>query len=103
MARLTVGQKVHRTVQLILGLKLPRVAAMLAAYGFSQEDLDEGWALLRAVTGERLSVTPIPAPPDPALLDVLDGWDPPDTMHFDAIDAWENKWLVWLTRLRCWS
>jgi len=79
MARLTVGQKVHRTVQLILGLKLPRVAAMLAAYGFSQEDLDEGWALLRAVTGERLSVTPIPAPPDPALLDVLDGW--------------ENKWL----------
>ena len=34
-------------------------------------EVDEGWALLRAVTGERLSVTPIPAPPDPALLDVL--------------------------------
>jgi hypothetical protein len=35
---------------LLLGLRNPRIAEVLKAHGFSNEDLAEGWTLLQGVT-----------------------------------------------------
>jgi hypothetical protein len=78
MARLTIGQKADRVLKLLFGLRNPRIAAVLKAYGFTKKDLDEGWKLLAALTENRLDNLP-PPPADPTLLVQL--------------DEWENKWF----------
>jgi hypothetical protein len=80
MARLTTGQKAQRVTAFLYAISRLYAARTLAAYGFSQRDLDLGWQLLRAVVGDRLNIGPHAGDPDQALLRVL--------------DAWENKWLV---------
>ena len=37
-----IGTKAHRALQLLLGLRHARIAAALADYGFTDEDLQEG-------------------------------------------------------------
>ena len=77
MARLTIGQKAERVLKLLYGLRNPRVALLLAAYGFTKEDLDTGWSRLQALTKNRLDVhTPTT---DPKL--------------YEELDAWENHWF----------
>lgn len=61
-------------------LRNPRIAAALTRYGFKNEDLDEGWNLLRAVTRTQLDVAPDDSPLDPDAL--------------RALDEWENQWFV---------
>jgi hypothetical protein len=80
MARLTIGQKAERVLTLLLALRNTRIAAALARHGFKNEDLDEGWNLLRAVTRTRLDVVPEDAPLDSDAL--------------RALDEWENQWFV---------
>jgi len=80
MARLTTGQKAQRVVRFLIGVRKPRVATALASHGFTQEALDEGWTLLRALAGEKLAVPALPSGPDPALVEQLDDW--------------ENKWFT---------
>ncbi|MEM6792128.1 MAG: hypothetical protein AAF715_31715 [Myxococcota bacterium] len=80
MARNTTGQKAQRVLRFILGLRRPRVATALAAFGFTQTTFDEGWALLRALVGEQLAAPVSTGPPDPSEL--------------ERLDAWENKWFV---------
>jgi len=63
-----------------MGLRRPRVAGALHNHGFTQETIDEGWALLRALVGEKLAAPAPAARPDPALL--------------ERLDDWENKWFV---------
>ena len=46
MARTTSDQKVHRVLQLLIGLRHPQVATPLAAHGFDQAAYAEGWRLL---------------------------------------------------------
>jgi len=77
---MSVGAKAERVLKLLLGLRHPRVAARLAGHGFTQEDLDEGWLLLRAVAGERLNA-PVPAAAPPR----------PDDLR--QLDALENLWF----------
>ena len=46
MAKLTIGQKAERVLELLMGLRHPRVASTLAAYGFTEADLKSatsGW------------------------------------------------------------
>ena len=57
---LSLGDKAQRTLRLLLGLRNPRIASALASYGFTEADMDEGWALLQALGRNKLSITPIP-------------------------------------------
>ncbi|MBK8256480.1 MAG: hypothetical protein IPK82_27905 [Polyangiaceae bacterium] len=79
MARLTLGQKAERMLKFLLGVRNARAAAVLKGYGFSEKDLNEGWALLRALGKSRLDAEETPGAYDPALVQQL--------------DAWENKWF----------
>src|SRR5690606_39651702 len=49
MARLTTLQKVERTVKLLLGMRIPRVAQQLAPYGFGRATLEDGRARVVAL------------------------------------------------------
>jgi hypothetical protein len=80
MARLTIGQKAERVIKFLIALRSPRIAAVLAQYDFKQEDLDEGWSLLRKITRTRLDGLSEDAPLDPDAL--------------RALDEWENKWFA---------
>lgn len=79
MARLTMGQKAERVLQLLLGLRKNRVAAALVAHGFSDEDLAEGWRLLQRVTRTRLGFLVQLGTADAGLI--------------TKIDEWENQWF----------
>lgn len=78
MSRLTLGQKAQRVLELLFGLRNARIASTLAAHGFTEKDLDEGWSLLKALTENRLANVP-PPPADPSLL--------------IRVDQWENMWF----------
>lgn len=78
MARLTIGQKAQRVLRMLMGLRHPRVATSLAAYGFNQTQLNEGWDYLRAVSGQRLAERG-PRLVEPAML--------------ERLDTFENRWF----------
>ena len=74
MARLRTGQKVARVVRFLLGLRDVHIAEQLVRHGFSQEELDKGWLLVRNAAGQKLA-TAAPHPVDPRLIDDLDAWE----------------------------
>ena len=78
MAKKRIGDKAERVLKLLLGLRNRKVASSLAARGFGKDDLQEGLALLRAVTDVSLDALP-PASSDPAIV--------------QQIDRWENEWF----------
>lgn len=78
MAKLTIGQKATRVVQLLMGLRNRRVAAALKEHGFGDDDLARGWSLLQELTRNKLAVTVAPKS-DPRLTTEL--------------DRWENRWF----------
>lgn len=55
MARLSIGQKAHRVLKFLMGLRHPQVASALQRFGFGDAQLREGWILLSAVTSARLN------------------------------------------------
>ena len=70
----TLSEKAQKVLTLLLGLRHPEVAQKLAAYGFTQADLEEGFRLLRALTQAKLE--PLnQAPINPNLLLLLDNWE----------------------------
>jgi len=75
---LRLGQKVDRVIRFLMGVNQPRVAGMLVRHGFSQQELDEGWKLLRDVAGERLNAPEAPTK---------------DPEAIERLDDWENKWF----------
>lgn len=77
MAKLTIGQKATRLLYFLMGLRNHSVAGELARYGFAQATLDEGWALLRSVAGDRLEAVP----------------SSPTSDEVAELDAWENRWF----------
>lgn len=83
MSALTLGQKAQRVLKLLFGMRNARIASLLAAHGFTEKDLDEGWSLLRALTKNRLSSVTA-APPDPSILVRLDDWE---NMWFPIAEA----------------
>jgi len=82
----TTGQKIVRILYFLRGLGSRRVARPLVAHGFTPEDLEEGWSLLKTACGSKLDLRR--GGTDPALVAQL--------------DAWENHWfpvaLATLTR-----
>jgi hypothetical protein len=73
-----VGDKANRVLKLLLGLRNPRVASALAVYGFTEQDMQEGWTLLQALGASRLGVLPIQAR---------------DGRTVQQLDEWENQWF----------
>jgi hypothetical protein len=66
-------------LRILMGLRNDRVAAALAAHGFTDDDIDEGWSLLRGLGRGKLGRLPPAAPRNDAIIDQL--------------DAWENRWF----------
>ena len=79
MAKQATGGKAQRVLRFLLGLSHPRIAAVLVGHGFSQDDLDEGWRLLRELRTVRLD----PSAPDP----------PTAQETVALLDRWENEWF----------
>jgi hypothetical protein len=75
---LSIGEKAHRALRLLLGLRNPRVASAMSAYGLKESDIDEGWSLLQALGRGRLAVVPV---------------QPSDATTLEQLDAWENRWF----------
>ncbi len=75
---LSLGDKAHRVLRLLLGLRNPRVASAMSAYGLNEEEIQEGWNLLQTLGRGRLGVTPVP---------------PSDAKTIEELDAWENRWF----------
>ncbi len=80
MARLTFGQKGERVLKLFIALRNPRVAQALQSHGFGNDDLNEGWQLLRALSVAKLEErTPQKQSVSPSLI--------------ERLDAFENLWF----------
>lgn len=79
MSTQSIGQKAQRVLKLLLGLRNARVAEALAAHGFTNGDLTEGWSLLQKVTRTSLDEIPTMPAADASLLAQL--------------DTWENRWF----------
>jgi hypothetical protein len=75
MAKLTLGEKASRVLKMLIGLRNARVAAAMAAYGFSDTDLQEGWHLLQSVSRVKLDAASMSASND----------------TIEKLDAWENQ------------
>jgi len=75
---LTLGDKTFRVVRFLLGLRNPQIATALAGYGFKDEDMQEGWALLNALGAGKLAMLPA---------------GPRDMETLLQLDAWENQWF----------
>lgn len=85
-----VSDKLSRLLSFLRGCGNARVGAHLRKLGFTQADLDEGWALLREASGGRLAVHADGGEPDPKVV--------------AAIDDFENRWypIVSATLARRW-
>jgi hypothetical protein len=75
---LTIGQKCVRVLKFLRGIRRPRTFGALAAHGFDEPDLEEGWSLLRAASGAKLDM--------PAVV-------PLKADIYDQLDALENMWF----------
>ena len=75
---LSLGEKAQRVLRLLMGLRNPRVSLALAAYGFSEADLNEGWTLLQALGRGKLSTIP---------------FESTNLNLIEQLDAWENQWF----------
>ncbi len=73
-----VREKAARTLRLLLGLRHPPIAGALAAYGFTEADMLEGWALLKGLGTTRFDPMPPPSP---------------NAQTIPALHAWENTWF----------
>lgn len=78
MPRQKAGTKAYSALDLLTALYEPRVRAALEPYGFTEANLEQGWALLRAYGRARR------APPPP--------FDPEGVLK--QLEEWETHWFV---------
>jgi hypothetical protein len=76
--KLSMGQKAERVLKLLLGLENERVMGALLAYGFTEADKNEGWALLRGLGQGKLSQMPNTVV---------------NSNVVQQLDKWENRWF----------
>lgn len=73
---LTLGDKAQRVLKFLLGLN-DRAVAALVPYGFGEAVIEEGWALLRAVSRSKGGIVAASA----------------SLTAIEELDAWENHWF----------
>jgi hypothetical protein len=78
MAKMSPGAKAARVLTFLMGMRNPRIASAMAAHGFDESELDEGWSLLRAVGMLKVD----PSAPSGG-----------DRAGLEELDAWENRWF----------
>ncbi len=71
------GDKAAHVMKFLMGIRNPRIASALAAHGFRDADLQEGWALMNTVGRVKLDAHGAVA----------------DTNLIVMADQWENKWF----------
>ena len=74
---MSFGDKAARVMKFMMGLRNPRIASAMTAYGFKDADLQEGWTLLNAVGRVKLDAHTPGA----------------DMSTLEKLDAWENRWF----------
>ncbi len=74
MANLKIGQKPARVLKFMMGVRHPHVTNRMAAFGFTEADLQEAWSRMEAVTRSTLTES-APTSPDPKLVQKLDDFE----------------------------
>jgi hypothetical protein len=72
-----LGEKGARVLKFLMGMRNPRIASSMTAFGFTDADLQEGWTLLNAVGRVKLDAHAPAA----------------DSSTIEKLDAWENRWF----------
>lgn len=70
-----IAEKAQRVFELLVGLGDPRAQRALAGHGFTEAELDEGWARL-------IALSKVPSLPG----------ESPVAARLAELDAWENRW-----------
>lgn len=83
MAISTREDKFFKQLRFLISFNNPKIAALMAARGFDQESLDEGWSLLREAAGWMFE---IPNTENGILL-------ADNSEMLTKLDAWENTWF----------
>jgi len=82
MSRMRTGDKANRVLQLLRGLRNKEAMAEMGARGFTNDELNKGWELLRGVSCVKLDT--VPAAYNEDALAQLDAWE---NLHFPVADA----------------
>ncbi len=78
MARQSLNQKVSKVFKLFEGLRDPRVAHAMNGYGMDKDDIEEGRALIAALTEVKFASPPAKVT---------------GATTFEKLDLWENRWF----------
>jgi len=73
-----IGEKATRVIRFLVGLRNPAIATALSNYGFTDQDMAEGWGLVHALGKGKLALLPA---------------QPRDKELLGKLDAWENHWF----------
>ena len=73
-----MGERVSRVIRFLIAVRNPSIASALGSYGFRDEDLAEGWALVSGLGKGKLATAPA---------------EPRNTAVLLSLDAWENHWF----------
>jgi len=74
---MSFGDKAARVMKFMMALRNPRIASAMAAFGFTDADLQEGWTLMNTVGRVKLDASGFGS----------------DTSTLEKLDAWENRWF----------
>ena len=74
---MSFGDKAARVMKFMMALRNPRIASAMAAFGFSNADLQEGWDLMNSVGRVKLDASGLGS----------------DMSTLEKLDAWENRWF----------
>ena len=74
---MSFGDKAARVMKFMMAVRNPRIASAMAAYGFTDAELQEGWSLMNLVGRVKLDAH------TPAT----------DTSTLEQLDQWENQWF----------
>ncbi|MBN9167701.1 MAG: hypothetical protein BGO98_11155 [Myxococcales bacterium 68-20] len=74
---MSFGDKAAHVMKFMMALRNPRIASAMAAFGFSDADLQEGWALMNTVGRVKLDASGVGN----------------DMSTLEKLDGWENRWF----------
>ncbi|MBU1238252.1 hypothetical protein KKF84_16710 [Myxococcota bacterium] len=83
MAQFTREEKFFKQLKFLISFNNPKVVALMAARGFDQESLDEGWRHLRGAAGWMFAI-----PESEKGILFAD-----NSEMLTKLDAWENTWF----------